>query len=216
MLNDLTLHDYFLVMADFDDYLRAQTRVETSFQDPQGWTRRTMLNTARMGWFSSDRSVCGLRPHHLEPAGGQFWCLSPVLAANPHPLSEFDLHLINHGNHERLFEVLGCHLFDQGARFAVWAPNAQAVSVIGDFNGWAVGMRPPCASTTPAACGRASSRIWGKTSATSTPSPAQMVAVVEKGRPAGFRLRASPQYGVGLHHRCPRFAPTRLRAPHGL
>ncbi|MDG1415588.1 MAG: glycogen/starch/alpha-glucan phosphorylase, partial [Alphaproteobacteria bacterium] len=57
MLNDLTLHDYFLVMADFDDYLRAQTRVETSFQDPQEWTRRTMLNTARMGWFSSDRSV---------------------------------------------------------------------------------------------------------------------------------------------------------------
>ncbi len=57
MLNDLTLHDYFLVMADFDDYLRAQTRVETSFKDPQEWTRRTMLNTARMGWFSSDRSV---------------------------------------------------------------------------------------------------------------------------------------------------------------
>ena len=51
------MHDYFLVMADFDDYLRAQTRVETSFQDPQEWTRRTMLNTARMGWFSSDRSV---------------------------------------------------------------------------------------------------------------------------------------------------------------
>ena len=66
----------------------------------------------------------------------------PGFAANPHPLSEFDLHLINHGNHERLFEVLGCHLFDQGARFAVWAPNAQAVSVIGDFNGWAVDATP--------------------------------------------------------------------------
>ena len=66
----------------------------------------------------------------------------PGFAANPHPLSEFDLHLINHGNHERLFEVLGCHLFDQGARFAVWAPNAQAVSVIGDFNGWAIGATP--------------------------------------------------------------------------
>jgi len=66
----------------------------------------------------------------------------PGFAANPHPLSEFDLHLINHGNHERLFEVLGCHLFDQGARFAVWAPNAQAISVIGDFNGWAIGATP--------------------------------------------------------------------------
>ena len=57
MVNDLKLHDYFLVMADFDDYLEAQKRVETSFQHKQDWTRRTMLNTARMGWFSSDRSV---------------------------------------------------------------------------------------------------------------------------------------------------------------
>ena len=64
------------------------------------------------------------------------------MAANPHPLSEFDLHLINHGNHERLFEALGCHLFDEGARFAVWAPKARAVSVVGDFNGWTAGATP--------------------------------------------------------------------------
>ncbi|MGB1156691.1 MAG: glycogen/starch/alpha-glucan phosphorylase, partial [Alphaproteobacteria bacterium] len=57
LINDLTLHDYFLVMADFDAYLSAQGRVETSFQNPVEWTRRTMLNTARMGWFSSDRSI---------------------------------------------------------------------------------------------------------------------------------------------------------------
>ena len=57
LINDLKLHDYFLVMADFDDYLTAQNRVETSFQDQRDWTRRTLLNTARMGWFSSDRSV---------------------------------------------------------------------------------------------------------------------------------------------------------------
>ncbi|MGB1147358.1 MAG: glycogen/starch/alpha-glucan phosphorylase, partial [Alphaproteobacteria bacterium] len=57
LINDLRLHDYFLVMADFDTYLDAQARVEASYQNPDEWLRRTMLNTARMGWFSSDRSV---------------------------------------------------------------------------------------------------------------------------------------------------------------
>ena len=68
--------------------------------------------------------------------------MAPETPSNPHPLSDFDLHLVNQGNHERLFDVLGCHLFEAGARFAVWAPNAQAVSVIGDFNGWAIGTTP--------------------------------------------------------------------------
>lgn len=51
-------------------------------------------------------------------------------------LSELDLHLFREGSHARLYQRLGCHLDAQGARFAVWAPNARAVSVIGDFNDW--------------------------------------------------------------------------------
>ena len=47
-----------------------------------------------------------------------------------------DLHLFREGTHGRLYDKLGCHLHDGGARFAVWAPNARSVSVIGDFNGW--------------------------------------------------------------------------------
>ena len=47
-----------------------------------------------------------------------------------------DLYLFREGTHTRLYEKLGAHLGAEATRFAVWAPNAQSVSVIGDFNGW--------------------------------------------------------------------------------
>jgi 1,4-alpha-glucan branching enzyme len=49
---------------------------------------------------------------------------------------ELDLQLAAEGTHERLYERLGGHLVDGGASFAVWAPNATGVSVVGDFNDW--------------------------------------------------------------------------------
>ena len=55
-------------------------------------------------------------------------------------LTADDLHLFNEGSHVRLYDKLGAHPIDQGGQrgtyFAVWAPNAEEVSVIGDFNGW--------------------------------------------------------------------------------
>jgi 1,4-alpha-glucan branching enzyme len=56
----------------------------------------------------------------------------------PSLLTPFDLHLFNEGTHSHLYEKLGAHLSEdpKGASFAVWAPNADWVSVIGDFNGW--------------------------------------------------------------------------------
>jgi 1,4-alpha-glucan branching enzyme len=55
-------------------------------------------------------------------------------------LSDFDLHLLGEGTHYRAYEKLGSHLLGQdgvpGVRFAVWAPNARRVSVVGDWNGW--------------------------------------------------------------------------------
>ena len=55
-------------------------------------------------------------------------------------LSEEDLYLFNEGSHYRLYEKLGAHLMTvdgvEGAYFAVWAPNAKQVSVMGDFNRW--------------------------------------------------------------------------------
>ncbi|MEX0151390.1 MULTISPECIES: 1,4-alpha-glucan branching protein GlgB [Microbacterium] len=55
-------------------------------------------------------------------------------------LGELDLHLIVEGRHEELWRVLGAHVREldgsTGTAFTVWAPNARAVRVIGDFNGW--------------------------------------------------------------------------------
>jgi len=55
-------------------------------------------------------------------------------------LSKDDLHLFNEGSHIRLYEKLGAHPTKQedsvGTHFAVWAPNAERVAVIGDFNQW--------------------------------------------------------------------------------
>ncbi|WP_168583509.1 1,4-alpha-glucan branching protein GlgB [Gephyromycinifex aptenodytis] len=59
-------------------------------------------------------------------------------------LGEIDLHLIGEGRHEELWKVLGSHLREyegemgpvHGASFAVWAPNARAIRLVGDFNRW--------------------------------------------------------------------------------
>jgi len=51
-------------------------------------------------------------------------------------LSDDDLHLFNEGSHLRLYEHLGSHLKPGGTQFAVWAPNAKTVNVVGDWNGW--------------------------------------------------------------------------------
>jgi 1,4-alpha-glucan branching enzyme len=53
---------------------------------------------------------------------------------------DLDLHLIGEGRHEELYEKLGAHVIEHegahGTAFAVWAPAARAVSVVGDFNSW--------------------------------------------------------------------------------
>jgi len=56
--------------------------------------------------------------------------------------SDWDLHLFNEGTHLRLWEKLGAHIVPGGVMFAVWAPNAERVSVIGDFNDWSYDSHP--------------------------------------------------------------------------
>ncbi|NJM85174.1 MAG: 1,4-alpha-glucan branching protein GlgB [Leptolyngbyaceae cyanobacterium RM2_2_21] len=55
-------------------------------------------------------------------------------------LTNFDIHLFTEGKHHRIYEKMGAHLAEiegvQGVYFAVWAPNAYNISIVGDFNSW--------------------------------------------------------------------------------
>src|SRR5271165_551103 len=57
LVADLTAGDWFMVTADFDAYAEAQRAVADRWRDRHAWWRSSMLNTAQMGWFSSDRSI---------------------------------------------------------------------------------------------------------------------------------------------------------------
>jgi 1,4-alpha-glucan branching enzyme len=55
---------------------------------------------------------------------------------DPAVLTDFDRYLFNEGSHRHVYRQLGAHLMDGGTHFAVWAPSAEGVSVIGPFNDW--------------------------------------------------------------------------------
>ena len=61
-------------------------------------------------------------------------------------LSDYDVHLWSEGRHHRAYEKLGAHLIQRdgvtGTQFAIWAPSARSVSVVGDFNGWHAASNP--------------------------------------------------------------------------
>ena len=70
LISDLLYNDRFLALADFQSYLDAQDEVEKAYADKNRWTTSAILNTARTGFFSSDRSM----DDYLE----QIWHAKPV------------------------------------------------------------------------------------------------------------------------------------------
>jgi glycogen phosphorylase len=57
LVEHLLGHDYFMVLADFAAYAASQRQVDQSYREPEQWWRRAVLNTAHVGWFSSDRTI---------------------------------------------------------------------------------------------------------------------------------------------------------------
>ena len=116
--------------------------------------------------------------------------------ARPRPeshsrLTDDDLYLWNEGSHFRLYEKLGAHPGEGGTQFAVWAPNADQVSVVGDWNGWdpaADPLRP-----------RGVSGIWEGLVRAAGPGAAYKFRivngdyVVDKADPFGFHHETPPK-----------------------
>ena len=107
--------------------------------------RRTPLEHEHGGIWVGVLDVPDVPDYRLELtyAGGTPYLSDDAYRYLP-TLGDMDLHLINEGRHERLWDVLGAHVrrYDSatgpitGTSFAVWAPHAKALRVKGDFNSW--------------------------------------------------------------------------------
>ncbi len=71
ILDRIWHHDYFLVASDFDAYDASQKDVDRAFANPDNWMKMAALNTARMGFFSSDRAIRGYM--------NDIWSVTPAL-----------------------------------------------------------------------------------------------------------------------------------------
>src|SRR5580693_3659150 len=128
-------------------------------QTDDGWEVRAFLPQAMDAWVATGGLLHPMRKLHSdgffsatlaqEPGAYKLqfalWNgASKVEADDPYRfpplLSEFDLHLHGEGTNYESYMSMGAHLVEcegvPGVRFAVWAPNAEVVSVVGDFNDW--------------------------------------------------------------------------------
>jgi len=99
-----------------------------------------LTRTDARGLFEWRGHEAPARPYRLRvtEAGNTFELYDPY--GFPPVISEYDLHLFNEGRLLQAYDALGAHFCSvegvEGASFAVWAPNAERVSVVGDFNRW--------------------------------------------------------------------------------
>jgi glycogen phosphorylase len=78
LIDNLLNHDPFMVLADFQAYVDCQDQVSELWRDPLEWTRKSILNVARMGTFSSDRSI----KEYCE----KIWKIRPIPVVDDHGL----------------------------------------------------------------------------------------------------------------------------------
>lgn len=110
-------------------------------QTPEGTDLGEMVRQLNDGYFELNLQKKDYTPYRLKII---WWDDSIQITPDPYSflpvLGETDLYLYNEGNHFEIYKKLGAHLIQhqgvQGVSFAVWAPNASRVSVVGNFNNW--------------------------------------------------------------------------------
>lgn len=153
LLGHLGRSDASVVLANLED-LWGETRFQNvpgTYREHPNWKHRTP--EAFETWREREDVDAALTTLHAARTR------SVEVAAVRHDVSRLrdeDLHFIGEGTHDRLGEVLGAHPMTadgvRGVWFGVWAPSAEYVSVIGDFNDWDRGQAPLAA--------RGGSGIW--------------------------------------------------------
>ncbi|MDB9315875.1 1,4-alpha-glucan branching protein GlgB [Spirulina sp. CS-785/01] len=108
---------------------------------PQEREQHPMQTLHHPHFFECELDVPELKNYQIKVKTGEHERVfyDPYAFRSPR-LTDFDIYLFGEGNHHRIYEKLGAHLTQvdgvQGVYFAVWAPNARNISVIGDFNNW--------------------------------------------------------------------------------
>ncbi len=110
--------------------------------DPKSDLKYQMNKIHQDGFFEviiTDRSEWFRYMFHIEGYENNDWSTYDAYSFEP-TISDMDIYLFNQGTHYEIFDKLGAHVKTidgvEGVAFAVWAPNAKRVSVIGDFNSW--------------------------------------------------------------------------------
>ena len=80
LVDNLAQYDPYLVLADYAAYADCQRKVGSAYANLDDWTRKSILNVARMGWFSSDRSI--------REYSSQIWNVSPIEPESNGPKAE--------------------------------------------------------------------------------------------------------------------------------
>ncbi len=147
-----------LVVVNLENlWLEASPQNRPGTDDPRNWrqkarlgleefTARTEVRTTLEALTRSRRRRARSTEIRSDPVPPPIPERRSTIVADDSPdprLTPDDLHLFNEGSHTRLYRKLGAHPYPvpegPGTHFAVWAPNAEAVSVVGDFNGWTPG-----------------------------------------------------------------------------
>jgi 1,4-alpha-glucan branching enzyme len=128
--------EFFAVRAYFPN------AAEIDLMDASGSTLYKMEKLHQNGFFEvliGDREDFFQYRFRVTDVTGKTFTVYDPYSFRP-VLTDFDLHLFNEGNHHKIFEKLGAHPMTlqgiEGTLFAVWAPCARRVSVVGGFNQW--------------------------------------------------------------------------------